>query len=236
MYQRKWTKFARNTPEVKFLLERLITNKGTDEYRDLMRQIGNFLAKNLIEKDLFKAEAIQVICTVEDADFLARGVIEALEEVGLKDKIRVLCLWNKRVKDSIIPLAPIILQYEEPVDTNDVIHIVVKSIISGSCVVKTNLARALSKSDSSKILIVAPVMLNGAKKRLNREFSQNISKKFKYVWFATDFQKQGETVVPGVGGSVYQLLGLGDETEKNKYIPHLIEERKDLFYKEHAPA
>jgi hypothetical protein len=33
-------------------------------------------------------------------------------------------------------------------------------------------------------------------------------------------------IVPGVGGSVYELLGLGNAVEKNSVLPSLIAERR----------
>ena len=45
-------------------------------------------------------------------------------------------------------------------------------------------------------------------------------------WLAND-ELNGREIVPGIGGMVYDRLGLGGEAKKNQYIPHLVRERMD---------
>jgi len=52
------------------------------------------------------------------------------------------------------------------------------------------------------------------------------------VTFAIDNKKDGENVIPGIGGSVYELLGLGDSKEKNRYMPKIVKERRAKIYGE----
>ena len=72
---RKFTSFAENIPKTKALVDELPSLKGdVESYRARMIQLGAYLADSLIPKlggELSKD--ICVICTVEDADFLARG-------------------------------------------------------------------------------------------------------------------------------------------------------------------
>lgn len=72
-------------------------------------------------------------------------------------------------------------------------------------------------------------MFKGAEENLRNEFPSSISSKFQFIYLVTDDEQneQGE-VVPGIGGMVYQRLGLGDNTNKNKYIPSLIRKKLGL--------
>jgi hypothetical protein len=81
-------------------------------------------------------------------------------------------------------------------------------------------------------------MLKGAEDRLSREFPAEIAKKFAFVHFATDSQKSadGEEVIPGIGGSVYELLGFGDSKAKNKYVPNIVRERRRKEYPSVQPV
>jgi hypothetical protein len=227
---REYSKYSSQDPGGRKLVDELpdLVNDIAG-YREHMRQIGSHLVR-AIEDGLHSASSeICVVCTVEDADFLARGVIERLESIGLGNRIRLLCLWNENIREPGIRLSPIIKQYKEDFERRDPIFIIVKSIVSGACVVKTNLSRALSQANPQRIYVIAPVIYEGAEKRLESEFPSSISSKFQFVWFACDKEKQGDLVIPGIGGSVYELLGFRDSEEKNKYIPTIVKERRKIF-------
>lgn len=236
---RKFTGFAENIPKAKAFVDELPRLKGdVGSYRARMTELGTCLADSLIPKlDGELTQDICVICTVEDADFLARGLIDELDsQLGVKT--RMICMWNQRIKSGGISISPVLRTYEETYDRDNAIFIVIKSIISGACVVKTNLTRAISFANPKRVFIVAPVMLEGAEERLSREFPVSVASKFEFVHFATDSEKSadGEEVIPGVGGSVYELLGLGDSTNKNKYVPAIVRERRRKEFPSLAPA
>lgn len=237
---RTFTTYAKADPEAIKLVDKLPTIKGNPtEYRKQMLMVGKRLGLgvlgNLSSKNV---KDICVVCTVEDADFLARGVIEALEEQGLSEHIHLICLWNEKIRANGVSLSPITKQYKEDFDAKDVTLIIVKSIISGACVVKTNLTRVISFAQPKEIFVVSPVMFIGAEDRLASEFPKEINSKFKFVHFATDTEKDadGENIRPGIGGSVYELLGLGDEHTKNKYIPSIVKQRRMKNFPEVATA
>ena len=75
------------------------------------------------------------------------------------------------------------------------------------------------------------MILAGSTKRLEAGFDSTISSKFEYIYFAEDDEKKenGE-VVPGIGGSVYELLGIGSSVQKNSFIPELISTRRARFH------
>jgi len=102
-------------------------------------------------------------------------------------------------------------------------------------VVKTNLTRAISYANPARIFVAAPVLLEGAEGRLSNEFPKHINQKFEFIHFATDTEKNGEDVIPGIGGSLYELLGLGNSLEKNKYVPALVKERRKKFFGSPTP-
>ncbi|WP_155625850.1 hypothetical protein [Burkholderia vietnamiensis] len=232
---RTYTKFADRDTEARSLVDAIASvDADVAQYREQMRLLGTHLGEGVLESlPSDTHHDVCVVCTVEDADFLARGLIESLAQHGLGDRTRLLCLWNGKVREDGISISPVLRQYKEKFDPSGTVFIIVKSIISGACVVKTNLTRALSSGDPSAIYVAAPVMLKGAEKRLSAEFPTDVVEKFRYVWFATDDKKDGENVLPGIGGSVYERLGLGGETEKNRHMPAIVKERRSK-YADHA--
>lgn len=236
---RTFTAFAEQDHVAKRLVEALPSLKGNVErYRESMHQLGEHLADGILEKlnsDINRE--ICVICSVEDADFLARGLIEEIEK-KLQIKTNMMCLWNERLKTNGITVSPVLRTYEESFPKADSIFVIVKSIISGACVVKTNLTKALTTSSPNRVFVAAPVMREGAENRLAAEFPKSISEKFEFVHFATDSEtsEDGEFVIPGIGGSVYELLGLGDKKTKNKFIPSIVKERRRRAYPEILPT
>ncbi len=233
---RTFTSFAEQDPAVKTLvnqLPQLVDDVPT--YRQHMLEIGRHLADSLFPQ-LMAAEPkdICVICTVEDADFLARGLIEKLEARHLGNQTHLICMWNARAKVQGVSISPVLRSYEESFDKDNAVFIIVKSIISGACVVKTNLTKAISDNNPKRIFIASPVMLQGAELRLQAEFPVDISTKFEFVSYATDSEKSadGEEVIPGVGGSVYERLGFRDERDKNRYVPNIVRERRRKTYPE----
>ncbi|RAS27941.1 hypothetical protein [Paraburkholderia bryophila] len=228
---RTYTKFADRDAEAKALVDSVaLPDVSVGQYREQMRQLGLHLGEGVLEAlPADTRHDICVVCTVEDADFLARGLIQSLEQHGLGDRTRLICLWNGKVREDGISISPVLRQYKEEFNPSGTVFIVVKSIISGACVVKTNLTRALSSGDPSAIFVAAPVMLKDAEKRLAAEFPSDVAKQFQYVWFATDDEKNGENVLPGIGGSVYERLGFGGEQEKNRHMPAIVKERRGKY-------
>jgi hypothetical protein len=229
---RTFTRFGQKDSTARDLVNQLAQIKDNPtEYRRQMRYVGHHLADGILATANAISDEICVVCTVEDADFLARGLIERLEEAGLASKIHLICLWNDKIKKENVSLSPVVKEYKEEFDsTNTTTFIIVKSIISGACVVKTNLTYAISIANPTRIFVASPVMLEGAEGRLAHEFPEEISRKFEFVTFAIDTDKDGENVIPGIGGSVYELLGLGNSKDKNRYVPRLVKERRAKFF------
>lgn len=218
---------ASNETKVHSLLERIATPAiSVEEYRNAFQSIGYELG-SLLREDLSSIPEAQIMFAFasEDSDWLGRGVLSGTH----KEHARISVFWNGRNvvyenKVEKIEVSPIIKSYEEEVDGCRYL-IIIKSIINTSCVVQTQLTRMISKFEPEKIFVIAPVMYKDAERSLAEEFPRNISRKFSYLYFALDDERDGSVVKPGVGGMVYSRLGLGDVNSKNSYMPEIVKER-----------
>ena len=224
------------TTDTRHLLGVLIDpNSAPAAYQSAMislgRQLGETIAKELPAP--VRAQSVCLACTVEDADYLAKGVLDGLMGGGLQaESLTFVCFWNERVHgfdgSSVhsFDVAPVLKQYREKADLDNSVVVIVKSIISGACVVKTNLATLIEDVTPSRVFVAAPVMLKGAEDRLASEFPDAIAKRFEYMTFAIDDEKRDDDVIPGIGGSVYARLGFQD---KNTYVPEIVKQRRKLL-------
>ena len=200
-------------------------------YRQAMTQLGMGLGEAILSEIKSNRCSVYLACTVEDADFLAKGILDNLEHQ--LQTIAFSCFWNQRFSPfevDDLQIAPIIKKYQEPIDEIVNYLIVVKSIISGACVVKTNLTSLIQIINPEKIFIAAPVMYHQAEQKLHEAFERPIYDKFQFFYFAKDDQRTSEgEVIPGIGGMVYSRLGFHDQNEKNKYIPEIVKTRRAKF-------
>jgi len=203
-----------------------LADKGTNvnDYREAFRTLGVELGKVLAsEYRTALADHTMLVCASEDADWLAAGVESGFDKGELKKSV----YWNSREvihtneDGSKVEISPIEKAYEEAIDDCRLL-VIVKSIISTSCVVKTQLTRLIGKITPDQIAILAPVMHKDSVPNLMREFPEEISSKFHFITFAVDDEREGSEVVPGIGGMVYPRLGLGDMETKNRYIPEMV--------------
>lgn len=211
---------------VRCMLDKLADKStGVEDYRDAFSKLGVELGKVLAsEIDGISPEEIMLVCASEDADWLAAGVETGLGKGALKKAV----YWNTREtvyadeNGEKLEISPIVKAYEEPIE-NCRLLVVVKSIISSSCVVKTQLTRLIGKINPERIAIMAPVMYKDGIPNLMSEFPESVNGKFEFFSFAIDEDRldDGE-VVPGIGGMVYPRLGLDDVAAKNSYIPEMV--------------
>lgn len=218
-----------NTPHTQQLLDTLADKQvSPTDYRQAMTSLGESFGDIFLNKITENQPSIYLASTVEDADYLAKGVLSRLE-THYHD-ISFACFWNKRFSPFDIPdlqVAPILKKYQEPTQAKVNYLIIVKSIISGACVVKTNLTNLIQKIEPEQIFVVAPVIYQGAEEKLKAEFEEDIYQKFKFFYFARDDErkKSGE-VIPGIGGMVYERLGFDGKNDKNKYVPEIVKTRR----------
>lgn len=73
-------------------------------------------------------------------------------------------------------------------------------------------------------------MYINARTELENEFPEEISNRFQYVYFAIDDHIDSNgMVIPGVGGDVYQRLGIGSQDTKNRFTPKFVLERRHNY-------
>lgn len=211
---------------VRCALEKLADKStGVEDYRDAFRilgvELGRVLARDLLDAN---ADEIMLVCASEDADWLATGVESGIGKGSLRKSV----YWSTREtvykgeNGERLEISPIVKAYEEPIEDCKWL-VIVKSIISSSCVVKSQLTRLIGKTNPRRIAILAPVIYKDGVANLMREFPESITNKFEVKTFAVDEDRldNGE-VVPGIGGMVYARLGLVDEVAKNSYIPEMV--------------
>lgn len=204
----------------------LLADKSTSpkEYSNAFYRLGEKLSV-YINIRLKQTHNAVLACSTEDADWLAKGILDNLSVL----KRNLVVFWNLRTnpfENDSLTIAPIIKTYAENIENCDTL-IICKSIIYTSCVVRTNLTYLINKINPKDIIISAPVIFDSAETTLKKEFDDSISSKFHFIYFAKDdnANSSGE-VIPGIGGEVYKRLGLADSINKNKYIPELVKSRR----------
>jgi hypothetical protein len=207
-------------------------NTSPDDYGQAFFRLGKFLAKRLMTAGI--GTKVLLVCTSEDADYLARGVFEMIKRLKHSDAAPVAfaCFWQARF-DPIregsnkkrFEVAPIIKRYEEPIDDEIDSLIVVKSIIATSCVVRHALLDTIARKHPKKIFVVAPVIARDAPDSLRAEFPRDVAKLFEFIYFAEDDSPDSEGIVhPGIGGSVYERLPLPKTS--GLLVPRIVTERR----------
>ncbi len=199
-----------------------------DAYKDAMTLLGERLGEVVSSKISDSTSTLYLACTVEDADYLAKGMLIPLERH--LQSVSLACFWNERFSPfgvNGIQASPIIRKYTEPANSKVNHLVIVKSIISGGCVVKTNLNDLIQTINPEKIFIVAPVIYEGAEHKLAAEFESSVREKFQFIYLAEDDERteQGE-VIPGIGGMIYERLGFDGQEDKNRYVPELVRTRR----------
>lgn len=220
---RTYSKFA-DARAKDFLSSLLLSVDNPTQYRSVMKSLGELLGEHASSK-ISSSDPILVASTAEDADYLASGVIESLMREK-SSKIFSAVFWNNhyQLPNNKGSLAPIVHEFLEPGYSAAKTLIIVKSVMSGSCVVRTNLLHLLSNTDFERIFVVSPVIHSRSIESLNNEFPKSVSRKFSYLYFAQDSDKDSSTgeVKPGIGGQIYQLLGLGAQPVATSFVPQLV--------------
>lgn len=197
-------------------------NSQTEAYQKAFFQLGTFLSDE-VRKLISPNENLVVACSSEDADWLAKGIIEKLSDTNVYLSV----FWNLQTDENLpFKVAPIVKSYIEAPDICDTL-IICKSVIYTSCVVRTNLTFLIERLKPKQILIVAPVIFKDSENTLKTEFQEEINTLFKFIYFAKDDEvNEKKELIPGIGGSIYERLGLSNKTQEKKYIPEIVKERR----------
>jgi hypothetical protein len=198
------------------------------DYQASMKALGSQLGFE-ITKFVGRNRQGLLICTPEDADFVAAGLLESLR--SHVKRLNFACFWHRRAHPDLNPrnklsfdVAPVVKRYEEPTRKSLDFIVVVKSIISSGCVVRHNVLDIIDRKEPAEIFVAAPVIYKDADKCLKAEFPASISRKFHFVYFAEDSKRDAHGIVsPGIGGDVYKRLGLSKERQS---VPEIVKRRR----------
>ena len=197
----------------------LASTDNPSAYSALMEKLGQFLG-DALNQQISNEHRCLLASTAEDADFLSKGIYDRLKE-GHSTKAAV--FWNNHYSVPGGSIAPIVHKYLEPGYESATVLVIAKSVISGSCVVRTNILELIEHMSPERIFIVSPVMHSNSEESLRKEFPSEISDKFEFVVLAIDEVRTDEgEVQPGIGGEIYPLLGLRDQPARISYMPNLV--------------
>lgn len=197
-------------------LNELLEEKGPARHGEALTALGQSLGTAVKRRFGASCGAFALVSTPEDADYLVSGMLDTLG----KERARLVCYWAERHSHGDgDDVATVYQEYVDPRLPESVTTVVIaKSIISSSCIVRTNLEKLLLRLKPKRIIIAAPVMFEGAEERLRKNFSRAIGERFEFVAFATDTKKDGIVVVPGVGGVVEERLGYTPTRRRPKLV------------------
>jgi len=141
----------------------LLADQSTDDkqYADIMSDLGRYLGSVLVGH-IPEDEDVCVAVSVEDADFLARGMLDAFSSHGIK--YHLACFWNERqVLGAGRPIAPIFKRYVEPGARDAKVLVVLKSVVSSACVIRANLLNLIDSMNPREIFCGGAGGLHGGR-------------------------------------------------------------------------
>lgn len=210
-----------NDSAIKALGDLLCFADAPLKYQETMTEIGRYLG-DIVDKQIPTSSKCLVASTAEDADFLSKGVIESL---GQNHKTLAAVFWNNHYRIPSGSVAPIVHRFLQHGFEEADSLVIVKSVISGSCVVRTNILALIERLNVKRIYIVSPVMHVDSEQSLRSEFPDEISKLFEFVYLAIDAERDNNgEIKPGIGGQIYHLLGMSDQPVKTSFMPNLVKQ------------
>jgi hypothetical protein len=219
---REYSALAEEGGVARSALTALLEARGNPpQYAKIMYQLGAILGER-VAGVIPKSDSCLLASTAEDADFLARGIYECLK---LQHSTKAAVFWNNHYSVPGGSIAPVVHKFLEPGYESSTTLVIAKAVMSGSCVVRTNILELIEQISVEKIYIVSPVMHAKSEQSLRSEFSDEIADKFVFVYLAIDNEKTSEgEVVPGIGGEIYGLLGLPDQPARMSFMPQLVKQ------------
>jgi hypothetical protein len=197
----------------------LASTDNPSVYSATMERLGRHLG-DLLNQRISNEQRCLLASTAEDADYLSRGIYDRLK---VSHFTKAAVFWNNHYSVPGGSIAPIVHKFLEPGFETTNVLVIAKSVISGSCVVRTNILELIEYVNPETIYIVSPVMHSKSEAALKSEFPAEIAEKFEFIVLAVDEERlaNGE-VVPGIGGEIYPLLGLRDQPARASYMPQLV--------------
>lgn len=218
---RAYDAFAVEGGPARAALSALLDAKGSPAlYSDVMLRLGTILGDRL-SAAIPVTDQCLLASTAEDADFLTKGIYDSLKA---NHQTKAAVFWNNHYNVPGGSIAPVVHKFLEPGYQRANVLVIAKAVISGSCVVRTNILELIEELDVKQIFIVSPVMHADSEQLLKEEFPEEIANKFVFVFLAVDELKVKGEVIPGIGGEIYGLLGLGDQPARTGYMPKLVKQ------------
>lgn len=90
---RTYSKLANR--DIRYLLKTLADKSSQPNlYRKTMYEIGIHFGESILSEIGNRHCSLYLACTVEDADFLAKGILDRLED--RVESLAISCFWNER--------------------------------------------------------------------------------------------------------------------------------------------
>ncbi len=162
------------SPAGRALLDELLAAVANPQrYRATMVALGRVLAARALD-GMPPTSRVGVVCTAEDADFLARGFVSvAQERFPGPGQVALVCFWNDRQRlPGGLDIAPILRRYVEPLEAQIDALVVLKSIVADGCTVKTNIQEVIASTNPKRVIVSAPVVLTGAADELDQQAAE----------------------------------------------------------------
>lgn len=189
-----------------------------------MTQIGETLGKKITGFIRNNRANLYLICTIHDADFLAKQILSYLENHFTS--IRFACFWNKKIYPAGIAsmeVTPILRKYQEPILQNTDYLITIGSDMSEMCMMRTNILNLLQTVSPHKILIVLPVISHTVEDKFRNEFKKEIQDRFKFIYLTRNNGSTPDTQ------SRYRI-GSADRYDNNHpYVPEIVKNRRSRW-------
>lgn len=217
--------FPSNVLEYAFGAE-LHTAQQTQE---AMRNAG-FSFGNMLGLDVHGPAQVCVVCSAQDADCLARGVIDALVEQGQGARVRLLCTWSEPLQAAGLQLNCIVKQYCEPLDPVPTVFVVLSGFWREGSAGLTNLFRALSYTTPERVVVAGLAADGQAFDNMLNEVPPSVRDKVEPRFGALypNMQAQERECLLHAEQSLYASMGFAQPNAANKHIPDLVKERRRL--------
>lgn len=189
---------------------------------------AGFSFGNLLDLDRSDTTQVCVVCSAQDADYLARGVIDSLAEQGHGERVRLLCTWSEPVQAAGLQLNCIVKQYCEPLDPAPTIFVVLAGVWREGSAGLTNLFRALSYTAPQRVVVAGLAVDGQAFASMLDELPPSVRGKVERLCcqlYPNMTPAEREHLLH-VEKSLYASMGFVQPNTANKYIPTLVKERR----------
>jgi hypothetical protein len=198
-------------------------------FSEVMYDCGQALAAILLESLQEAPRKVCVMTPAEDADGIAKGVVDHLKGHGVDAYL--LCLWNQLSTPFVggEMVAPILRKYaQDGYDECDQL-IAVQSFLGDSTVLKTNITAHFDKLKPQVVHVLAPAMHTKLQETLNRQFPESIHERFRFYTFVYDSDLDAATgeLRPGIGGLPAERMNHQRHTSYRGF-PHSVIELMQL--------